>query len=1087
MDSDQIGLTNSGKYYIRNEAAISEIVSNVREGYYCIILGSRYCQKSLLLRDVKTKLEAAGDKTCVLLNLQELNNIADSNFLPRFADMVNRYVQEQTKIAPPVALSEVTDEPSLQCFLQNYVLKLKQNLVLLIDHLEHIRIGPLEALLRVLRAVNAERIPNVPYRLIVVVTSSSPGVTEPLMSQTSPFTRRVWVRDLTSVESKRLIECILVQQGIEIAPEGLERLLWATNGDRFLLRELCDHFSAPVFNRQGNRINWQEVSESVDWFVKEKADCSSPLRETVRAIEADPVTLMNVLKVLELRRVPSRELKLELETYGDKLQLSGAVSVEEEGNEKFYQIRNEIYYRHLKKHFHHERVGSVLTMAGQWEEAIHYLERVMMNDSRCRSTLLSVVVESIYDAQNESEAYKDLARRLSLAFTIPKVRIYSVNPERSQLILISQTGFKTKHTGNLSLSERDQPEVKAYFSQRYEVFQNPSGEQVLLVPLLRDRGEPVGLVVVHDFRTEPWDGEFLEFLAFLKQLGRAIEIVIDRGRRSKLLTSLHEVGMQITSRSLDLEQVVQNVYDALEKSLGAQRGFLFLWNEEQQQLIIEVSKGYRPTIAHDLRLRKGEGYVGKVYATGEPILIGNVPADPRVLYKEDPDIGKKQKSVICVPLEAWGRRIGVLCVDNITEFEAFREDDLEWLSAFADQAAIAIHNAQLYTALSELAIGINRGNLSPMEIFQQVVKSITRVIGAMKANMLLLRDTDNPQLSISQRPVLFASHGLGSDFDEHIQARPDGLTVRTLLARKPLAVTHPDEPPGINPLALQQGTRAYLCVPMMIQDAIIGVLFVHYDHPHAFSENEKQILSIFANLTALAIENARQREKLEIAESVVLMGIGFLDLAHQIAQKTSAIRTVVDGLRRLLEGQPEVRTGLDDIGKLAQVISEIPRRALLPFRDRAEPKNLNAVLSEEIPRRCMSEGVALDFSGLTTENTLIHVDSQRLAIVLRELTTNAVQAMRNSSQKKLTLRSEIRGERVVVEITNTGREIPEDVRNRLFKEPIPRAGGTGGSGVGLLIARAIMDHYDGGIELVRTKPGGTTFSLWLPLYRAPSE
>jgi signal transduction histidine kinase len=92
--------------------------------------------------------------------------------------------------------------------------------------------------------------------------------------------------------------------------------------------------------------------------------------------------------------------------------------------------------------------------------------------------------------------------------------------------------------------------------------------------------------------------------------------------------------------------------------------------------------------------------------------------------------------------------------------------------------------------------------------------------------------------------------------------------------------------------------------------------------------------------------------------------------------------------------------------------------------------------------------------------------------------------MKASVHKKLTVRSEIRGQRMVVEIENTGEEIPKEVHDKLFKEPVPKAEGAEGSGVGLLIARTIMRRYGGDIELVRTGREGTMFSLWLPLRRA---
>lgn len=67
----RVGMTDTGDYYIHNEAAIHEIVRHVSQDHYCAILGPRYCQKSLLLKDVKTRLIGEGN-LCILLDLEEL-------------------------------------------------------------------------------------------------------------------------------------------------------------------------------------------------------------------------------------------------------------------------------------------------------------------------------------------------------------------------------------------------------------------------------------------------------------------------------------------------------------------------------------------------------------------------------------------------------------------------------------------------------------------------------------------------------------------------------------------------------------------------------------------------------------------------------------------------------------------------------------------------------------------------------------------------------------------------------------------------------------------------------------------------------
>jgi signal transduction histidine kinase len=194
-------------------------------------------------------------------------------------------------------------------------------------------------------------------------------------------------------------------------------------------------------------------------------------------------------------------------------------------------------------------------------------------------------------------------------------------------------------------------------------------------------------------------------------------------------------------------------------------------------------------------------------------------------------------------------------------------------------------------------------------------------------------------------------------------------------------------------------------------------------------------------------------------------------------------------LRRLAEEKPEIIERLDRIEGYAQTIGEIPAQAMLPFHDQPEVVDLNDMLRKQIPIWCAPQyGVNLDIEGVSRNvKALVRANPKRLEVVLEILTTNAVQVMGGVSEKRLRVSSAIRSCRVEVEMTNTGKEIPSQVREQLFKGPIPKSQRTGGSGMGLLIARVTLRRYDGDIQLVRSGPEGTTFSFWLPLYRAAEE
>lgn len=376
---------------------------------------------------------------------------------------------------------------------------------------------------------------------------------------------------------------------------------------------------------------------------------------------------------------------------------------------------------------------------------------------------------------------------------------------------------------------------------------------------------------------------------------------------------------------------------------------------------------------------------------------------------------------------------------------------------------------------------INQGNLTSEEVFLQTVRSITRVSGAEGANMLLLRGTDDPNLSVAQKPLLSKSDGLGDDYDDRVHPRPDGLTYQVLSTRQPAAVGNPEEPPGINPLAFEHGTRAYLCLPMMIQDKIIGVLFVHQHEEHQFSENEAQMLSLFANQAALAIQNSRQQEDLEITEKVAWAGITFSTLAHRITQRSATIRNVVWGLRKQWGAEPAATERLDRIDDNTKQLNNLAREVVREaFDEQPESINLNQLIRLNI-RQWYDEQDHVTVE-LDPKEPAVYGDPERLAFVIEILTTNAVRAMRRTPERALTVRSEVKEQRVEITMTNTG-AIPERIQASLFKEPIITEEGMG---IGLLVVRYILRRYQGDIEFVPPLPGedAARFVFWLPLHHA---
>lgn len=182
-------------------------------------------------------------------------------------------------------------------------------------------------------------------------------------------------------------------------------------------------------------------------------------------------------------------------------------------------------------------------------------------------------------------------------------------------------------------------------------------------------------------------------------------------RRSQL-TALMGIGSVINS-SLGKERVLEEVMDSLIALMRAERGFLML-RQPDGELKPVIARG----IAHINLVREAFAFshtiVRKVAESGAPVLTTNAQEDPR--FEDQVSVAAYQlRSIMCAPLKIKDDLIGVLYVDNRARTGLFQESDLELISAFANQAAVAIDNADLFDDLQKSNRDLERAYQATLE------------------------------------------------------------------------------------------------------------------------------------------------------------------------------------------------------------------------------------------------------------------------------------------------------------------------------------------------------------------------------------
>jgi GAF domain-containing protein len=160
------------------------------------------------------------------------------------------------------------------------------------------------------------------------------------------------------------------------------------------------------------------------------------------------------------------------------------------------------------------------------------------------------------------------------------------------------------------------------------------------------------------------------------------------------LQALVDTSALITS-SLHLDQVLDGVIDTIIKLTGAERAYLMLRDKDSGQLTIRAARNWDQQSMSPEDVFFSQGVVQMALEQGKPIVTTNAQMDSRFQDRESV-IGYGLRSILCIPLLLREERIGVLYADNRILYGIFPETIVPLLTAFANQAAIAIENARLF-------------------------------------------------------------------------------------------------------------------------------------------------------------------------------------------------------------------------------------------------------------------------------------------------------------------------------------------------------------------------------------------------------
>ncbi|MCP4541446.1 MAG: GAF domain-containing protein [Chloroflexi bacterium] len=578
------------------------------------------------------------------------------------------------------------------------------------------------------------------------------------------------------------------------------------------------------------------------------------------------------------------------------------------------------------------------------------------------------------------------------------------------------------------------------------------------------------------------------------------------------LATLYEITKALNS-SLDLAETLSLVMDSLIQLTGAERSCLMLFDDEGI-LNIQAARHFdqKNVAAADLEL--SYTVVRDVVEGGQPVLSTNAQLDPR-FSAQDSVVGFQLRSIVCVPLYVRERMIGALYMDNRLKAGVFSQSNLPILTAFANQAAASIGNARLFEierkqremteALAKAAAVVN-SSLDLDHVLDRILEQVERVVPGNTFNIMLLKDQDD------ENDIAWMVRRRGYD---HQITEEESLGIRIHVAkypnldkmmrtRKPVVVPDTAVDPDWVAAEGQEWRLSYVAAPILIADRTVGFLNVNGTQPGQFSPADAQQMEIFAHHAATALENARmyQESRLHAEElAATVVQLRELDrLKSEFVQNVShELRTplsVIQGYTSLLEAgelgelKPKQQESVSAIYRRVQALCDMVEDITLILGvetnpPEPEPVSLNSLVGIVLQdfRLMIGKAQITLRTEISPNLPLTSGSPPHLRRMVDSLLSNAIKFTPAGGAIAVQLRQE--GDQIVLRVADTGIGISPDQQACIFDRFYQIDGSASrryeGMGLGLALAKEVVEIYGGTIGVESVVGKGSIFTVTLPI------
>ena len=509
---------------------------------------------------------------------------------------------------------------------------------------------------------------------------------------------------------------------------------------------------------------------------------------------------------------------------------------------------------------------------------------------------------------------------------------------------------------------------------------------VLSVPLMRE-GSIIGAVVLTRTAVRPFTDKEIDLVqSFADQAVIAIENVrlfeAEQQRTRELSESLEQQTatsevLRVISRSPgELEPVFQAMLENATRICEAKLGNLWL-REGDKFRIVAIHGGsqeYRDYLfSEPLVLPDPQSAMARIANNRETVHIDDISTAPtygmrvRVATIEV----AKARTLVGVPMLKDNEVIGIIAIYR-QEVRPFTDKQIDLLTNFASQAVIAIENTRLLNELRELlqqqtatsevlrVISSSQGALEP--VFQAMLANATHLCEAGYGVMFLCENENFRTAAIHGS----LAEGFATQWRKGTLFRPDPElpAFRAVSSRQVIQVSDLRTTPAYlrgDPLPVSAadvaGIRSMLTVPMVKENAPVGVIAIYRQEVRPFTDKQVELVTNFAAQAVIAIENTRLLNELRQS---LQQQTATADVLKVISRSTFDLKTVLNTLVESAAGLCEAD------------LASIPRQ-IGAFFDHVATYGYNPDFQALLQRNPMSPGRGTISGRVLLERKTIHI------------------------------------------------------------------------------------------------------------------